>query len=681
MNMNKNESQTENNSQEPDHEESNNQINSIFTIDEVKEHIRLLKQNKSPGVDHILNEFIKNCPEKLVYIIVFIFNIVLETGVVPSDWSTGIIKPIYKKKGNKNCVDNYRGITLLSCLGKLFTSVLNTRIYKYLVSENILGSEQVGFRPLHSTLDHILTLQILINYYLAQEPRGRPLYCAFVDYSKAFDFIDRTYLWQKLLNSNVNGKVLTVIKNMYHDAKSFVSVKNELSDSFPCQVGVRQGENLSPLLFALYINDLKNFLSEKYNGLNTISSSLVNELNVYLKLFCLLYADDTLVLAESPDELQKALNGLYMYCCKWKLSVNVDKTKVIIFSRGKKTKIKSFNFGDHFVEIVEEYVYLGTTFRYNGNFDKAIEKQVLQAKKATFSLITKTNQLNLSLEVFSELYDKLVIPVLLYGSEIWGYANLENIYILVNKTMRKMLKLNKSTPICMLHGELGWKDISEYVKNRMLNFWLKTATGEENKISYIMYNWIKTLYDKNIFKSKWLHNIKTTLDNIGMSNIFNRPNDLNKTWFKNTIKLRLSDIHNQRWSETVFNNGVCINYRVMTKHSKLKGYLTTLPKKYMYSMLKFKCANIKIPIVRGWYANMPVDERVCNLCQSNEIGDEFHYLFNCNFFDDHRKRFLKAYYYRCPNMYKMEKLFELEKGKDLLNLSKFIDIVVTHFKY
>ena len=254
-----------------------------------------------------------------------LFNTVLETGIIPTDWTIGIIKPLYKNKGDINYVNNYRGITLLSCLGKLFTSVLNTRLYSYLTTENIIGSEQVGFRPKHSTLDHIFALQILANFYINDK---KQLFCAFVDYSKAFYFIDRAYLWQKVLDSNVNGKVLNVIRNMYKNAQSCVSLKNNLSESFPCQVGVRQGENLSPLLFAIYLNDFKLFLTEKYNGLAKVSSSISDELNVYLKIFCLLYADDTLVLAESADQLQKALDGLNIYCKRWALKVNKKKLRL-----------------------------------------------------------------------------------------------------------------------------------------------------------------------------------------------------------------------------------------------------------------------------------------------------------------------------------------------------------------
>ena len=207
---------------------------------------------------------------------------------------------------------NYRGITL-SCIGKLFTSVLNSRLYLYMTNENLLGNEQAGLRPQHSTLDHIFALNILSKFYIDQKKR---LYCAFVDYSKAFDFIDRAYLWQKLLNSNINGKVFNVIKNMYQNAKSQVSFRNTLSDPFPCQVGVRQGENLSPLLFAIYLNDFNAFLSERYNGLSKVTDSISNELQIYLKIFCLLYADDTLVLAENEHFLQKALDSLHDYCNK-----------------------------------------------------------------------------------------------------------------------------------------------------------------------------------------------------------------------------------------------------------------------------------------------------------------------------------------------------------------------------
>ena len=653
-------------------------INQTFTTNEVTKHITFLNTNKTPGIDIILNEFIKHCPNELIPVITRLFNIILETGIIPTEWTVGIIKPLYKNKGDINDVNNYRGITLLSCLGKLFTSILNTRLYTYLTSENILGNEQVGFRPKHSTLDHIFALQILSNYYISEK---RQLYCAFVDYSKAFDFVDRTYLWQKVLDSNIDGKVFQVIKNMYNNAKSHVSVGNNMSDSFPCQVGVRQGENLSPLLFAIYLNDFKTFLSEKYNGLTKITDSVQHELNMFFKIFCLLYADDTLILAENPKDLQKALDGLHSYCNKWSLKVNLDKTKVVIFSRGRIRKYKSFNFGNNVVDVVTDYVYLGTTFNYNGKFNKAKSKQVLQAKKATFSLLTKVRKLNLSADVFVELFERLVIPVLLYGSEIWGYEDLKQVQIMYNNAMRNFLRLHKNTSMCMVKGELGLKDISEYVNNRMLNFWYNVATGDESKISSILYKWIKLLHDQNIFKSAWLDKIKTTLDHMGMSYLFHNIESTNKNWFKNTVKLKLKDICEQEWADSVFSNTTCLNYRAMTNCRKLQDYLINLPSQYMYALCKFKCANHKMPIVTGRYSGIPLDDRKCTLCDLNEVGDEFHYLFKCEKFNEQRIRYIHSYYYTNPNMFKFEKLFNEASGRDLLNLSKFTYNIILHFRH
>ena len=470
---------------------------------------------------------------------------------------------------------------------------------------------------------------------------------------------------------------------MYENAKSHVSINNKLSESFPCQVGVRQGENLSPLLFAIYLNDFKTFLSEKYEGLTEVSTSIEEELNVYFKIFCLLYADDTLVLAESDTQLQKALDGLHNYCSKWSLEVNTDKTKIIIFSAGKIRRFKSFRFGVKSIEVVEDYDYLGTTFNYNGKFHKAKAKQVLQAKKAYYSLLTKVRKHNIDIDVFIDLVEKLVIPTLLYGSEIWGFCKSnksEQCQVFLNNVMRKYLRLTKSTPTCMINGELGLKEINEYIENRMLNFWFNIATGDENKISTLLYKWIKKLHNQNIFKSEWLNHIKTSLDNAGFSYLFNERNLANKNQFKNLIKLRLKDIYDQKWVESVSNNSICLNYRAMNTQKKLKEYLLNLPSQYKFALCKFKCASHKLPIVAGRYAGLAIDERICTLCDTNEIGDEYHYLYQCSYFNVDRSKYLKRYYYINPNMHKTLQLFNVTDKKEILNLAKFTYQIIEHFR-
>ena len=149
--------------------------------------------------------------------------------------------------------------------------------------------------------------------YLHKKER---LYCAFIDYKKTFDFVNRTLLWQSLLKYELNGKLFRVIYNMYDTANSCIELGNELSDFFNCNIGVRQGENLSPLLFALFINNFNVTISQSYSGLQIFSTNKLYDfdIDVQLKLFSLLYADDTIVMAESELELQSDLNAVHEYC-------------------------------------------------------------------------------------------------------------------------------------------------------------------------------------------------------------------------------------------------------------------------------------------------------------------------------------------------------------------------------
>ena len=362
------------------------EINTDFSADEISVVISRLKNNKACGLDYIRNEFLKKAPPILTEFICNFFNLILSTGLVPDLWCHGLITPLYKSKGSRDDPNNYRGITLLSCLGKLFTACINSRIARFMYDNAKIGYKQAGFRPEFSTMDHIFTLHAIIEYYKSKKGR---VYCAFIDYSKAFDLIDRTSLWMKLLNNGVNGRIFDVIHNMYSKAKSCVRSNDKLSSFFSCNLGVRQGENLSPVLFAIYLKDFQQFMSNSFQGLNKLSNDTQNELETFLKLYVLLYADDTIIMAESAPELQLALNGLKDYCNTWSLQINVSKTKVVIFSRGKVRNYPKFYIGNDEVQVNEDYVYLGVTFNFNGSFRKAISKQISQARKAMFSLLEK----------------------------------------------------------------------------------------------------------------------------------------------------------------------------------------------------------------------------------------------------------------------------------------------------
>lgn len=185
--------------------------------------------------------------------------------------------------------------------------------------------------------------------------------------------MNHTYLWQKLIASNINGKVLKVIQNPYRNANLLVEIMGFNLIFFYCNVVVRQGENLSPILFALFINDFEKIGSSNYKGLNDLSTSIQCHLSnedteVFVRFFCLLYADDTVVLAENENDLQTALTSVKHYCDLWHLAVNTKKTKVVIFSRGKVRRTPVFYFGKDKVDVVDDYTYLEPIFNSNNKF-------------------------------------------------------------------------------------------------------------------------------------------------------------------------------------------------------------------------------------------------------------------------------------------------------------------------
>ena len=350
-----------------------------------------------------------------------------------------------------------------------------------------IGEEQVCFRKGYGTNDHIFVLKSIIDLYLSKK---RNLYAVFVDYKTAFDKINRTALWHKIINSGINGKIFRIIFNLYLNAHSCLINDGILSEPFPCATGVRQGENLSPLLFAIFVNDLQKHISEKYGGLEFISK--LNEqlgdhaINDLLKLYLLLYADDTVILAESPEQLQNALDGLLEYCNRWKLTVNTAKTKTVVFSRGKKWKYPEFTFEGSKVELVFEYVYLGVKFSFNGQNTHSCKYAIEKGSKAMFNLYRKVKEFDFPLDLSLHLFKTLVLPVLMHESQVWGTLDHIDIEKIQLKYCRYILNIYNSTPSVMIYGELGIYPLEIEIICGIVGLWFSIISGKQSKLSYVM---------------------------------------------------------------------------------------------------------------------------------------------------------------------------------------------------
>ena len=610
------------------------------------------------------------------------FNIILKSGFVPYEWCVGLIVPIFKKKGSPKDANNYRGITLLSCLGKLFTACINSRLTKFLNGMSIIGEEQAGFREGYSTLDHIFVLNELINLYLHSRKR---LYCCFIDYKKAFDTINRAALWGKLISNQINGRLLKIIYNMYENAKSCIKQQTMVSGIFACNMGVRQGENLSPLLFSIFLNDFQVSLSTKYDGLPTLNEFTnliaVNDIEFLINMYILLYADDTLVLAESPQQLQLAMDEIAVYCEKWELDINVLKTKVVIFSRGKVKKQHYFKIGNLNIDTDCEYCYLGIIFNYNGSFTKAIVERITPARKAMFGLNTKAVNLQLPPDIHIDLFEKMITPICLYGSEIWGYNNIEPLEVFYRKFIKRVLGLNKSTPNCMVYGEVGKRPLKNSIHLRMLNFWVKVSEGKSSKLSSKLYNLIYKLHLRGTYDSPWLLSIKNILYHSSNPDFwFHQENLAPKRFMTDIISQELENRFVQEWNFEVNRNRKCVIYRNIKDEPSLESYLSKLSFSDRRYLCKFRTGNHRLPITESRYVEggLGLDVTVCKMCNQYDLCDEFHVLFVCKHFEEQRKKYLKKYFYNRPNTLKMFSLFN-SSFKQLSQLAKFIRYIMTQF--
>jgi len=656
------------------------ELDSPITSVEILDCIKNLKNNKATGDDLVLNEYIKSSANIFINVYVKLFNVILNNGIIPEKWFCGTIIPLYKKKGDKSNTDNYRGITIMSCLGKLFTSIINSRLTRFVDNLELIGAEQAGFRKGFSTVDHLFTFKCIIDLYLS---RKKKLFCAFIDYKKAFDSVDRLCLWKKLLRYGITGKIFKVVFNLYKHAKSCVKVKGSRSSFFSCLAGVRQGENLSPLLFAIFLCDLENFMSTKYRGLSflndTVHATHQGEgIDLYLHLFVLLYADDTILLAESKEELQLAINAMKVYCDEYKLNINTNKTKVMVFSRGKIRIKPVIYFGEYALEVVFDYVYLGVTMCYNGTFTKAIKRLYDIANRAMFALIKKGRRLCLNTDIMLKLFEHTIVPILLYGSEVWGFTNINLVEKLHLRFCKILLNVKKCTTTAMVYGELGQLPLARLVQCRLLNFWFKLATCPNSKLSCILYKQMLAMHNNKSINFKWLISVKNNLDNLGFSNVWTHQGDgIDQDWFKNAIKQRLFEHSQQYWISSINESSKCTNYKIFKEKLGYESYLNVLPSKLCKAFTKFRCSNHRLPVEVGSYSNIPRNERLCKLCNSNQLGDEYHFVLECNHFSLVRKGLIKAYYIRNPSSYKFKKLFNAS-GEELVNLCKFIShILVT----
>ncbi|KAL4233737.1 hypothetical protein ACF0H5_008417 [Mactra antiquata] len=638
------------------------ELDNPISTHEVSMACKQLKLDRSCGPDLVLNEFFKHGFNHLSSYIVKLFNKLFNMGIIPSHWTEGFIIPLHKKH-DLNQPGNYRGITLLSTFGKLFTRVLNNRLNKWAEDYSIYVEAQAGFRQNMGTTDNLFIVNGLISHVLNEKSK---LFVCFVDFTKAFDYLVRQNIFYKLIKYGIRGKMLNIIKSLYTEVKSRVKYKNDLGDNFECFLGVRQGDCLSPFIFSMYINDLEEHMI--LNGFKGVGIGM-------LKLFLLLYADDIVIFADTPDSLQNGLTILKEYCDKWKLVVNVQKTKILIFKKGGTIRLNyDFTYDGQTIEIVSKFSYLGITFSNSGSYKHTIDTLSGQAIKAIYKMKSYLYKfVNISVKHRLELFDKLILPILNYGAEVWGHLDaspIENIHL---KFCKELLNVRKQTQNNFVYGELGRVPLKVNRLIHIIRYWLKIANCNENKYIKCIYNMMLHDIDTNPGKINWALNVKNTLQNLGFYEVWFFQGVGNVSHFLHVFNSRIKDNYLQLWNTEINNSSRASSY-ILFSNFEFKKYLDIVHiNKYRYALSRLRMSSHKLNIETGrWHKpqKIPKSERKCQIC--NSLEDEFHFILECSIYTDYRKQHISKYYWQRPNIPKFVELMSSENKKTIINLSYYV---------
>lgn len=645
-------------------------LDSEISIEEIKRSFSSLKNGKSPGDDRILNEFLKATFPFLESFYLRLFNNVLESGQVPNSWNSGVIIPIFKGKGDPKDPSNYRGITLVSSLGKAFTKIINNRLEKFSEKYNIINENQAGFRSDRSTIDQIFVLQNLIDMALSEK---RKIYVAWVDFRKAFDSVNRSALFCKMINEGISGKIVNLVKNMYRGVQSRVFSNGVFSQYFISSIGLKQGECLSGFLFSLFINDLEQFL--KSGGYEPILVTNKVDANDFLRLFLVLFADDLALLADSPEKLQCGLDSLEKYCDLWGLNVNIQKTKITVFEKFlSDEQNRVYLYKNHKIEVVQYFTYLGLKLSYDGSMKNCIKQLCDQGSKAVFSVLKKSRVLGLHIDTVIDLFHKLVLPVISYGCEVWGFENLDILDKFHLKFLRFVLKLRKGTPNMMIYGETGEIPISIIIKTRMFGYFCKLINPMNISLAKNMFDLTRSLHVNRLYSSRWLRGIVKLLADVEKSNLLNVHMKLNHKTAAKACKSILKGNFLKLWNDVLSVSSKCDQYYLYKNSHDIEKYLRILPPQLAIELCRFRTSNHKLEVETLRYVRplVPRIDRKCTKCNLNETGNELHCLLVCPAFRDIRNKYIDLKFTNRVSFHKYLNLMSSKSPTVLLHLALFV---------
>ena len=649
-----------------------------ITTNEIEKALRRLNKKASPGADKVSGNLLFAGREVLMPLYKLFFNKLFSHATQPKILSINYLKPIFKK-GDNSDPENYRGIAVGSALTKVFSLIILDRLETMTQNSHPISPNQIGFKKSHRTSDHIFVLKTIINKIVKNNKKK--LYVAFIDFRKAYDKINRTLLFLKLQKLGINGLLYKNIKALYESVIYLIRVTGGTLEPIHSKFGLKQGGVLSPLLFNLYIDDIRELFDNKCDPVTLFNDPISH----------LLYADDLALLSTTQSGLNECLHRLERFCTTWQLEVNIKKSNIIIFnSPGHLICGPKFFFQGKPLELARSYCYLGIDLVCSGSFRTAQINLMEKARKAMFPLLSAISQFKLPCGKSLKFFHSMIRPIALYNSENLAHLTQHQIEAITqnkntllsyisnsytNVTHQKFLKyilgVKQNCSNLTTLGELGEYPLLIHGLISLLSFWHRTTQMPEDTLVKQALN---LLSGDEHAQSDWLSTVKFLLSFLNMESYLENPKLVTTKNFTDLCAKRIKNKFVDEWRKHT--SGVFLRegqtsklrfYKLFKTTFSRESYLDMIPNFHLRKAItKFRCSDHTLEIETGRHKKLRVEERICKLCK-NSVETELHFLQICPIYNDLRRR----YFGNCilPNWHD---IIQCKDKKSAFNLANFL---------
>jgi exonuclease III len=519
------------------------------TLSEVQCAIKQMKNGKAPGNDGISADVIKAGGLPMAKWLQEIFVDIWKNETMIEDWTTAILIRLYKNKGDKKICDNYLGISLLVVTSKIFSRIILNRVQGLLDKQ--LLEEQAGFRSNRSTIDQIFILKMIMekSYNI-----NKPLLMCFIDIMKAYDSVDRALLWQICRHYGLTEKIVRMLKLLYKDTKAQVRINGELSDPFDINSGVQQGGIPSCILFNILFDFIMRRVIEQVKLLGITGIKMAYGSNDFfhpasdnyedLDILLLIYADDLVVMCDNTTDLELFIQCFEQVTQEFGLTMSVKKTCImslkqlqqdlltnkVIKSQEVDNPNLTITIRNETIETVDEFRYLGCYVTRDQSIEKELETRLAKASTA-FNMLRHVIwcRKTVSIEAKLRIFRTCVLPVLLYGSEIWSTtaAQEQLLNTFYFKCLRTLIGVNLGDhmPNEQLLQLTGQPHLSNIISRNRLRWFghvnrMQTEDNESSMVKKAMFSYFpQSVKPRNVGNRKrWQDKISEDVEKFNIRN-------------------------------------------------------------------------------------------------------------------------------------------------------------------